>query len=121
MSLGKTCGELLEKTLCLHLSLSLLNESPKGQSSRLKVVEDLQLSFDSYRNLVSPSKRLPTTSSVTVKDITFFQPIVVRDSRLIATETSCPRETVCGQLLEKTVCFHLSLCLLNETPKGESS
>ena len=46
-------GQLLEETVCLHLSLSLLNETPKYHSSRLKVVEDLQLSFDSYQNLVS--------------------------------------------------------------------
>ena len=30
----------------------------------------------------------------------------------MATETSCPREVVCGQLLEKRVCFYLSLSLL---------
>ena len=43
------------------------------------------------------------------------------NTELIATETSCPGEIVCGQLLEKRVCFYLSLSLLNETPKGQSS
>ena len=41
-------------------------------------------------------------------ELTFFQKKVVRDSRLIATETSCPGEAFCGELIEETVCFHLS-------------
>ena len=53
-------------------------------------------------------------------ELTLVQKKVVRRSRSIATENSCPVETFCGQLLEKAVCFHLSLSLLNETPKGQS-
>ena len=98
----------------------------------MKVVEDL-LSFDSYLNLVSRWTWLPTISSVTVflhllwklkneaKKLLFFQTKVVGDSLLIATENSCPGETFCGQLLEKTDIFRMSLSLLNETPKGQSS
>ena len=132
MSRGSICGRLLEKTVCLHLSLSLLNETSKWYSSRMKVVWDLKLSFDRYQNLVSRRTWLPTISRVTVflrllskyrtkRRNYFFQTKVVGDSLLIATENSCPGETFCGQLLEKRNCYNLSLRLLNETPKGYSS
>ena len=41
------------KTFSFHLLSSLLNETPKPQSFQIKVVEDIKLSFDSYRILVS--------------------------------------------------------------------
>ena len=66
MSRGSICGRLLEKTACFHLSLSLLNETSKWYSSRMKVVWDLKLSFDRYQNLVSRRTWLPTISRVTV-------------------------------------------------------
>ena len=107
-------GQLPEKTFSSHLSSNLLNETPKGQSSRLKVVEDLKLSFDSYRNLVFRLTWLPTISCVTVfcicsqsyrteqKDYRFSKESCWRlwfDSY----QNVLFRESCCGQLLEKTV------------------
>ena len=54
-------------------------------------------------------------------ELKVFQKKVGRDSCLIATGISCPGETFSRQLPEKTVCFHLSLSLLYETPKMQSS
>ena len=41
------------KTQSFHVLSSLLNETLKPQSFQIKVVEDIKLSFDSYRILVS--------------------------------------------------------------------
>ena len=61
------CRHLPEKkTVCFYLLSSMLNEPPKQQSFRLKVVEDLKLSYNRYRTLVSRWTWLPTNSSVTV-------------------------------------------------------
>ena len=112
---------------------TLLNETPKGQFFGMKVVENLELSFDSYCNFVSRRTWLPTISSVTgfmrllskefskKKNRLFFQKKIVRDSRLIASEISFPMETFLRKTTRKSVCFHLSLSLLNETPKRQSS
>ena len=58
------CEQLPEKTVCFYLMSSLLNETRKRPSLRMKVVEDLKLSYDRYRNLVSQRTWLPTFSSV---------------------------------------------------------
>ena len=64
--LVKRFADNYQKKSCFHLSLSLLNETPKRQTFQIKVVEDLKLSFDSYQILVSLWTLLPTVSSVKV-------------------------------------------------------
>ena len=50
---GTTFSANYQKTVCFHLMSSLLDETPKRPSLRMKVVEDLKLLYDRYRNLVS--------------------------------------------------------------------
>ena len=102
MSRGIFLRTTTRQTVCFHLPLSLLNETAKGQSFRLKVDEDPNVSFDRYRILESWWTWLPKISSVTVflhllsrlkneaKELLFCQTKVVGDSLSIATENSVP-------------------------------
>ena len=50
---GTTFPTTTRKIFSFHLLSSLMNETPKPESFQIKVVEDIKLSFDSYRILVS--------------------------------------------------------------------
>ena len=101
------------KTVCFHLSLSLLNETSKRQPSRMKVVEDVKLSFHCNRILVSWWTLLSTLSSIKVflhplsklwneaKQLQHFSNEIVEDPHSIATKTSCPGKSFCQKLPEK--------------------
>ena len=78
----------------------------------MKVVEDLNLSSDSYWILVSRLTKLPTINSVIVflnllskwwneeRNFFFFQMIFVEDS-FDSYQNLIPGKTFCGQLPEK--------------------